>query len=119
MEMHNLCSLRDIYRLIRDFEVRFQQDHELSLNEGMLLCSLRGNTFTSGEVAEMLGLTHSNASKVIKSAEEKGHIKRTPCKEDKRKMYFEITEAGINKLSEIQVEESSIDDILKQITQEG
>lgn len=119
MEIQGLCSLREIYRLIRNFEIRFQQEHSLCLNEGMLLCSLKEQKRSSSEIAGMLGLTNSNASKVIGSAEQKGFIKRTSCKEDKRKMYFEITETGMSKLSEIKCEREPINEILNKITNSG
>lgn len=119
MEMQNLCSLRDIYRQIRDFEIRFQQKHDLCLNEGMLLCTLKEGKQSSSEIAELLGLTNSNASKVIKTAEQKGFVKRTSCKEDKRKMFFEVTQAGRQKLTEIKCEGEPIDEILNKITNNG
>jgi DNA-binding MarR family transcriptional regulator len=116
MEMPNLCSLRDIYRKIRDFEIRFQQDYGLCLNEGMLLCSIKENKYSSSEIAEMLGLTNSNASKVIKSTENKGYIKRLMGENDKRQMYFAITSAGLKKLNEIKCEGEAITTLLNSIT---
>ena len=47
--METLCRIRDIYRAIAEFEVKFMQEFDLSLNEGMLLCTLLntpGNTRT-------------------------------------------------------------------------
>ena len=38
--METLCRIRDIYRAIAEFEVKFMQEFDLSLNEGMLLCTL-------------------------------------------------------------------------------
>ncbi len=61
-----MCLLRDIYRSVREFELEFQQRHDLCLNEGMLLCSLRSEKLSSGEIADKVGLTNSNASKVIR-----------------------------------------------------
>ena len=102
--------------MIRDFEIKFQQDHDLSLNEGMLLCSLKENKYSSSEIAEILSLTNSNASKVIKSVEEKGFIERSLGKDDKRQMYFVITKSGLDKLTEIKCEGEAIDTILERIT---
>jgi len=116
MEMPDLCSLRDIYRKIRDFEIRFQQDHDLCLNEGMLLCSLKDNKYSSSEIAELLGLTNSNASKVIKSTESKGYIKRLMGESDKRQMYFAITSAGLEKLNKIKCEGEAITALLNSVT---
>lgn len=115
MEVQDLCSLRDIYKLIKDFEARFQNEHDLTLNEGMLLCSLSTEIYTSGQIAEMLGLTNSNTSKIIKTAENKGYIKRILGKNDKRQMYFQITNSGLNKLSEIKCKKDIINELLNDI----
>ena len=43
------------------------QEFDLSLNEGMLLCTLLNTPkLTSSEIAEALGLSASNASKIIR-----------------------------------------------------
>ncbi|MDR2914027.1 MAG: MarR family winged helix-turn-helix transcriptional regulator [Tannerella sp.] len=90
-----LCIIRDIYRLINDFESELQSGCGVGLNEGMLLCSLsKMEKCTSGQIAELLGLTSSNASKVIISAEKKRLIERIVGKEDKRQMLFMLTPEG-------------------------
>lgn len=113
--MKTLCNIRDIYRSIRDFESLFQQKYDLCLNEGMLLCSLRDNTLSSSELAEVLGLSNSNTSKVIKSVEDKGLIERKLGKEDKRQMYFQLMDTGMRKLIEIKKEESLINELIDKI----
>lgn len=45
--MESLCYIRNIYRLISKFEEQLQQKHELSLNEGMVLCELKNASFIS------------------------------------------------------------------------
>lgn len=93
--METLCKIRDIYRSIIEFEQLFQKEYGVCLNEGMLLCSLsKSDQLSSGEIAELLGLTTSNASKVIKSVENKSFIERILGKEDKRQMYFTLTDKG-------------------------
>ncbi len=111
----NLCSLRDIYRVIRNFEMNFQQDHGLCLNEGMLLCSLGNSRYTSTEIAGILGLSCSNASKVIRSVEGKGYVKRSLGEDDRRQMYFSVTEPGLAKLEKIKQEDTTIAIVLKNI----
>lgn len=110
-----LCSLRDIYRAIRDFEMEFLQKHDLCLNEGMLLCTLCTEMYSSSELATKLGLTNSNASKVIRSVEDKGFIERRLGKEDKRQMYFVLSSTGKKKLNEIKDADDHIRDVLLQI----
>jgi len=113
--MDLLCKLRDINKLIRDFEVYFHDKYGLSINEGMLLCSLRSEDLSSGNIAGILGLTTSNASKVICSAESKGLIERIMGKEDKRQMYFHITDTGKEMLKNIEAEQDSIESLLCKI----
>lgn len=87
--METLCKIRDVYRAIAEFEVQFTQMYDLSLNEGMLLCTLLNTPkLTSSEIAEALGLSASNTSKVIRSVEGKKLITRLIGKEDKRQMRF-------------------------------
>lgn len=97
-QVSTLCQIRDVYRAIYEFELNFQQSYNLGLNEGMLLCSLNVQKYSSNELAEILGLSNSNTSKVIKSIEKKGLIKRIVGKDDKRQMYFTLTESGRKKL---------------------
>ncbi|TWV14393.1 MarR family transcriptional regulator [Bacteroidaceae bacterium HV4-6-C5C] len=114
--MEKLCQIRDIYRAIAAFEAQLEKTHNLCLNEGMLLCSLSdAGTLSSGEIADMLGLSNSNASKVIRSVEDKGLIKRVLGTKDKRQMYFSLTEKGKRNLSAIKCDKIEIPELLKNI----
>lgn len=113
VQVKTLCQIRDLYRSIADFEMGFQQTFNMCLNEGMLLCSLNDNKYSSSEIADVLGLSNSNASKVIKQVETKGFIKRIVGKEDKRQMYFALTEAGRKKLEAIKCGEFKIPELIK------
>jgi MarR family transcriptional regulator, organic hydroperoxide resistance regulator len=115
--MESLCYIRNIYRLISKFEEELQQKHQLSLNEGMVLCELKNGSFASGEIAEMLSLTHSNTSKVIASLEKKKLVKRIIGDTDKRKMFFSITALGKQKMNELLCEENTIQTIAEAIEQ--
>lgn len=110
-----LCLLRDIFKIIKDFEFEFQKKHDLCLNEGMTLCSLKNGKLSSSELAEYLGLTPSNMSKVIRSVEDKGFVERIMGDEDKRQMYFALSPDGKSKLNSLKCEEESLDSILESI----
>ncbi|MDL2244159.1 MarR family transcriptional regulator [Parabacteroides sp. OttesenSCG-928-J18] len=111
-----LCRIRDIYRVIGDFEVEFANAHGVKLNEGMLLCSLYTmGQCSSGRIAELLGLTLSNSSKVIMSAEKKGLVERIIGKEDKRQMLFELTEKGRECIQSIKCESDSMLELISKI----
>lgn len=100
--METLCIIRSLYRAVHEFETSFQIQFGLSLNEGMLICSLDGGKkISSGELAEQLGLTNPTASKVIKSVENKGMIERVMGDKDKRQMYFSLTDKGMEQLDSI------------------
>lgn len=94
-ETEPLCRIRDILRSINDFEAVFHAQHGVKLNEGMLLCTLhKMKECSSGQIAEFLGLSASNSSKVIASAEKKGLIERAVGSDDKRQMFFRLTGSG-------------------------
>ena len=111
-----LCRIRDIYRMINDFEGVLQKNFKVGLNEGMLLCSLY--TFgecSSGKVAELLGLTLSNSSKVIISAEKKGLVKRISGEVDKRQMIFKLTAEGEKCIEAIKRDSDNILELITKI----
>lgn len=114
--METLCKVRDLYRSISRFEADFQQEHQICLNEGMLLCSLNNaERLSSGEIADLLGLTCSNTSKVIRSVEEKGYVERILGVQDKRQMYFKLTQGGKTKLRDIKCKEIEMPELLHKV----
>ncbi len=111
--MEKLCKIRDIQRSVIAFEQQFEKRYGISLNEGMILCSLvKSERLSSGELGELLGLTASNISKVIASVEKKGLIERFMCKEDKRQMHFSLTSQGVQLISSIKCDEIQIPELL-------
>lgn len=114
--MESFCKIRDIYRAITEFEARFEKRYGLGLNEGSLLCALRDvPRHSSGEIARQLGITQSNASKVIRSAEKKGLIQRSLGNDDKRQMYFSLSAEGRDCLGRLQCCDIEIPEVLKRI----
>ena len=113
--MEALCKIRDIYRAIAEFEGQFVQQYDLSLNEGMLLCTLLDTPrLTATEIAEALGLSASNASKVIRSVESKKLITRVVGKNDKRQMHFALTLEGKKRILAIKEATWELPDLLQQ-----
>lgn len=117
-QVATLCRIRDIYRSIGEFEQEFEQQYGLCLNEGMLLCSLNSNKYSSSQIAELLGLSNSNASKVIKLVENKKLIERAIGADDKRQMYFTLTKEGTKKLKAIKCGNLNIPELLKSVLTE-
>lgn len=96
------CRIRAVHQAIAEFERTLQQLHRVSLNEAMLLCSLAAKSpLSAGSIAQQLGLSHPNASKLIRSAEDKHLIARTLNQADRRGMLFELTEQGRCRLEQI------------------
>ncbi len=111
-----LCMVRDIYRLINDFESGMQADCGVGLNEGMLLCSLsKLGQSTSGQIAGLLGLTCSNASKVILSAEKKGLVERRVGERDKRQMLFQLTPQGRSCIEKLHCDPQPVMQLIEKI----
>ena len=93
--MEKLCRIRELQRAVNRFEAALERSYGICLNEGMALCSLsKAGRLSCGELGEMLGLTPSNTSKVLRSVEGKGYVNRELGTNDKRQMYFSLTEAG-------------------------
>ena len=116
MDKTCICHLRDIYRAISALEQEMQKLHGININEGMLLCLLSENkSLTSGEIADALGLTCSNTSKIICAVEKKGLILRVMGKADKREMYFSLSAAGKKRLEEMKDCDWELPEILTQV----
>ena len=114
--MEKLCKIRDIQRAVVCFESRFEKTYGICLNEGMALCSLcKSVTLSSGEIGELLGLTSSNTSKVIRSVENKGLVQRVIGSEDRRPMYFSLTDKGRDLILSIKCEEIETPELLNDL----
>lgn len=112
--MENLCKIRDLQRAVLRFEASFEQRYGICLNEATALCSLSNTErMCPGELGERLGLTASNTSKVLRSAELKGLVKREMCCKDRRQMYYSLTPEGRKLLASVSCREVEIPEILR------
>jgi len=84
-------------------EAKMQNMVGLNINEAMLLCTLSDSDhLLAGEIAEKLGLSRSNASKVLASLERKSFICRQCCQHDSRCQIFTITRQGAQVLKQLE-----------------
>ena len=114
--MDKLCKIRDIQRAVNQFEQSFDKEYGISLNEGMALCSLlKQGCLSSGEIGELLGLTSSNNSKIMRSVESKGLVERVMGTKDRRQMYFSLTPEGNELISAITCEQVEISPLLQKL----
>ena len=75
--MEPICAIKDIYKILYQFEKNFSEVHAITINEAMLLCCLKDNEAKSaGMICDYIGLSNSRVSKVITSVENKGFIRR-------------------------------------------
>jgi len=104
--MEQICKLKDIYKALYQFEKEFAGQNGITINEGMMLCCLKnGSSKSANELCNFIGLSNSRVSRVINSVEEKGYIKREMGTEDKRQMFFTLTESGASKVTEMLAKE--------------
>ncbi len=112
--MEKLCKIRDLQRAVNMVEKEFAGMYGICLNEGMVLCSLKKHgRMSAGDLAEALGLSMSNTSKVISLVEKKGFLNRAYGQTDKRQMYFDLTTEGKRLLASIDCDAIVLPEILK------
>lgn len=115
--MKTICMMRELYKALSTFEAAFERKYGLSLNEAMILCALHeaNKEMTSTAIAERTELAPSHASKVIRSVEIKGLIKRDMGKVDKRLMYFTLTPAGVTRMQAVSLEKVEIPELIQKL----
>ena len=106
--MEPICAIKDIYKILYQFEKNFSEVHAITINEAMLLCCLKDNE------AKSAGMI-SRVSKVITSVENKGFIRRNINKEDKRQMFFSLTPKGKEKIQQMMQAELNMDSLFNQL----
>lgn len=101
--MEPICKLKDIYKALYNFEKEFSENSGITINEGMVLCSMKDDKpKTASELSDFVGLSNCRVSKIITSVEDKGFIVREMGKKDKRQMIFTLTNEGKTKIEEMQ-----------------
>lgn len=115
--MEPICALKDLYKVLYQFEREFQDSFSLTINEAMLLCCLKeGDSKTAGAICDYIDLSNSRVSKVITSVENKGLIRRSISKTDKRQMLFTLTAKGKEKVSQMQSADLSIKELYDKLS---
>lgn len=111
MKPDNLCKIKDVFKKIYKFENNLQSKFNISINEILTICSLSNMKMSSTELANEIGVSPSRMSRILKKLENKKFIKRTLSKNDKRKMIFNLTQKGKNKVKEVHNSDIKIPDI--------
>lgn len=106
---------------MRNTIIKFQPMKEISMGEYTLLKTIKdkgdnekGFRITSSRLSNNLEASRPSTSRMLNLVEEKGLIKRTSDKEDRRIVYIELTESGIDLLNE---ESKKFKELIKKINE--
>lgn len=113
--MELICVVRDVYKALGEFEVKFMNKFGICVNEMIVLCSLSEERLSASKLSEKTGMRASHLSKVIRSAEDKNLITRKLGETDRRQMYFKLTDEGCKMLEFYDKNRMVIPDILTPI----
>ncbi len=107
--------MRDLYKALGSFEAAFEATYGLSLNESMILCALRefGKPTTPTDLSKRVEIRTSHLSKLLRSLEDKKLISRSLGNEDRRQMYFALTDAGVHRLGQLDMEKVEVPELLR------
>lgn len=115
--METICKLKDIYKALYQFEKEFSDANGITINEGMVLCCLKGGeSKPANELCDFVGLSNSRVSRVLTTVENKGYIVRQMGTTDKRQMIFTLTDLGKEKVEEMLAKEIDLSSLAKQIS---
>jgi len=117
--MDDICLIKEIYRLLYQFEKDFFETHKISINDAMVLCCLKnGEEKSAGEICDFVGLSNSRVSKVLCTVEEMGYIQRRLGSTDKRQMFFMLTEKGKQKVLVMKGQSLHFADFLQRVSKQ-
>lgn len=117
--MNDICAIKEIYRMLYQFEKDFFESNQISINDAMVLCFLKnGEEKSAGEICEFVGLSNSRVSKVLCSVEDMGFIARRLGSSDRRQMFFSLTETGKKKVLELMDKNLNFNELMDRISKQ-
>ena len=93
-KIHCLCVMRDLLGALNELEANLSNIYGVSLNEAMVLCCIGDEKLTATTISHNIGLLPPHTSKTLRSVEKKALVKRSLGTQDKRQMYFKLTNEG-------------------------
>ena len=93
-KIHCLCVMRDLFSALNELETNLTNNYGVSLNEAMVLCCIGEEKLMASTIAHNIGLLPPHTSKTLRSVEKKGLVRRSLGTQDKRQMYFRLTNEG-------------------------
>ena len=117
--MDDICIIKEVYKLLYQFEKDFFEKHEMTINDAMVICCLKnGEEKSAGDICDFVGLSNSRVSKVLCTVEELGYIQRRLGSKDKRQMFFSLTEKGKNKVETMKGQSLHFAEFLQKISKQ-
>lgn len=117
--MDDICIIKEVYKLLYQFEKDFFEKHQMTINDAMVICCLKnGEEKSAGDICDFVGLSNSRVSKVLCTVEESGYIYRRLGSKDKRQMFFSLTETGKKKVETMKGQSLHFSEFLKQISKQ-
>jgi len=117
--MDDICIIKEVYKLLYQFEKDFFEKHEMTINDAMVICCLKnGEEKSAGDICDFVGLSNSRVSKVLCTVEEMGFIQRRLGSKDKRQMFFSLTDTGKKKVESMKGQSLHFSEFLKQISKQ-
>ncbi|MBB6276432.1 winged helix DNA-binding protein [Porphyromonas circumdentaria] len=113
--MKTVCAIRDLYKVLHDFETTFEETYSLSLNEAMVLCALGEIAVPTipSQLGAQIGFRNSHLSKLLRRLEQKELISRSLGQEDRRQMFFALTSKGEERIQQLDLEQIEIPEMLR------
>ncbi len=117
--MDDICVIKEVYKLLYQFEKDFAETHQVTINDAMVLCCLKnGEEKSAGDICDFVGLSNSRVSKVLCTVEEMGYIQRRLGSVDKRQMFFSLTESGKQKVETMKGQSLHFSDFLRKVSKQ-
>lgn len=108
-----ICLLRKLIVSIRELESDLLESSGCDLNQAMLLCVLSDNSLSASEIAAQIGILPAQNSKLLSAAEDKGWVERHLGHDDKRKIYFNLTDEGKQQLKMFKALQLNVPDFIR------
>lgn len=105
--------MRELLKALSELENQLITTYGISLNEAMVLCSIGSETVAAGTIVERTGMTPSHTSKTISLIEKKEMVTRDLGKQDKRQMYFTLTDKAKACLEDIKQQGINVPELLQ------
>lgn len=100
---------------VKGMELQLVESCGVSLKEVLALCAIGNETIAASDIVQRTGLRSSHVSKVTGHLEEQVLLERNFGNEDKRKVFFSLTQKGLDCLEKVRLQKFEIPKLLRPI----